>query len=273
MHRPSTCALTCDVNAPTRSANDLEEAMHTHTDDLEDVIIEPGTRITDDPSQWVIPEALRRQWAQCPDGSAVHKWWDELSSADERLHGKFTPQQLSEMTTLIQRFDKALVNTRHSVRGRTELREPFVGLFSYGLTFEQAAAACNISVEQALSIVLRSQYQGPDSVQPRLEAERLLRTGMPRTQVAQLTGMTVGQVTSWSEALQIPLQSVASLGFPKEIRQAVFDLTDQGMKMAQVRKIIAERWPMYTVNRHTASAWLSRRRRGMYANDEQAVAS
>lgn len=247
--------------------------MHTHTDDLYDVIIPEGTRTSDDPSQWVIPEALVRHWGNTPDATAVHRWWDQLSATDERLHGKFTAQQMADMAELVQSFDKALVNTRFTIEGRTELREHFVGLFAYGLTFTQAANACNISLDKALSVVLRGQWKTSGTVEVRLEAERLLREGVPRNQVATRTGLSNGQVTSWAEALQIPLTSVASLGYPKEMRQFVFDMADQGFPMSEIRKMLEQEWPEYPVKRVTASAWLSRRKRGVYGPVTQAVAS
>lgn len=233
-------------------------------DDLADVIIPKGSRISDNPSDWIMDDGLSRRWSDCPDKTSIMGWWEALVASKGSLHGRYTPEQVGQIVVLIQQFDAAQENSGADIKGRTTLRGCFVGLFAFGLTFTQAASICNLDLDTALAVILRGRYEGPATVEVRLEAERLLRSGMTRLQVAEQTGMSAGQVTSWAQALQIPMTSIASLGYPSEMRQAVFDMTDQGMSMTDVRHELAKQWPAYPIKRVTASSWISRRRRGVY---------
>lgn len=239
--------------------------MHVvRQDELEDVILEGRTQVSDDPSAWIIPQAMRVLEARKDIRADIFAWWDKLVTLDDALDqmgGAGVGDAMQEMRTDWQRIYGTVTGARFDGHGSNiQGRKLIYEALALGLVIAQVANLYGITQQEVILVMYQGENLTTEDVESYLKLEGLLREASCTWKAAGLAcGFTAPRVQNFGTRLGIPPTNGngKSLRHPAHIRAKAMELLDEGLTNAEASAWI-ETNMMHDVNRFTIGQWAKR---------------
>lgn len=229
-------------------------------DELEDVQLNVAL-VLDDPSTWIVPVRLVQSWDANQSLSAEEAfftWWEDLHGNDQRIHEEFGAERRELLKHLIQEYDSLSANFMDTLEDQREIRSIVVSMVQLNLTTKQVANILYVPRTKVIRMIAWNRSRGDDTeVAARMTAEDMLRNGARYTDTARCVGLPEWVVRRWGNTLNIPANES---GFGMAPRERALNLSDQGMKVAQIVETLNVEFPDIPVKRVTVYKWINRRK-------------
>lgn len=224
-------------------------------DDLEDVVIDSRQRISDDPSDWILPKSLVKS-------GNLYEWWSGLRAADDALAASGITKRQRELLTWLASEYEVLRNQhgpedhelipQHLSKVRTVLRH----ICHLGLTTEQAARLVGETRATVFRALFFNKPIPDDQLEVRFTCEAMLRQQVPQKNIVAELPMTVEEVRGLAKMLGIE-RVTTNDGFGDAIRNEAVELRRQGWTNPQIAAHLSDKHQQ-TVRPATVSQWWRR---------------
>lgn len=215
---------------------------------LNDVTLKGRVLVSDDPSDWKIPESMLRH-------DSVLDWWDHLRASDDAWNRTDMPLRqrklLLWMTQLFAELDS--INPQTIVE-LSKIRTVVRGILAEGLTIEQTAILLGRTDRQIVRFIYGHPSMTDQQIDARLWLEKVIHTGVSDYAAADATGLTRSEVSTFRKA--IGLDPNYERVVPPEVRDQAIELRSRGVMPAQIAEILASQG--HNVSRLTISQWWTR---------------
>ncbi len=233
--------------------------MNLNEDELSDVILEGRVLVTDNPSDWLLPSALIRDFGEVTDTPAddiVRSWWANLRHDEDALFERLGGEKRGRLIHLLLEFDGLWLNYMHTLEDQRNLRNCVAAMLRQGLSVVEVAELCRTSRQHIVRAMVITRDVSDDEVEARVEAEALLRRGCLQKDVALKVGLSKDQINSWAKALGIE----SSASAPLAVRERALELHDAGEVANDIVEILKAEFPTSVVKPMTVYKWISRRK-------------
>lgn len=217
--------------------------------DLDDVVLDGLVLVPDDPTKWVVPDAL----ATADD---ILSWWDKIVFNDEaRATIGLTDDLRDTLLWLAQMFEELVAENDNRPPHQSKVRSVVRHVCHLGLTTKQASVLLNVTQGHVVRALYCNREMYPQDVTARLDAEAALRAGIGIPDAARASRLTVAQVKSLADMLGIE-PSTNHYSKPIEARTAAIEMRRGGMANREISKALAAEG--HKVSPATISQWWRR---------------
>lgn len=224
-------------------------------DDLDDVVIDPRRRVSDNPSDWILPKSLVRT-------GDLYRWWTDLRAADDALAAAGITKRQRELLTWLASEYEVLRSTngpenhelipQHLSKIRTVLRH----ICHLGLSTEQAARLVGETRATVFRALFFNKPIPDDELEVRFTCEAMLRQQVPQKNIVAELPMTVEEVRGLAKMLGIERVTTHE-GFGGDIRSEAVELRRQGWTNPQIAAHLSEKYQQ-AIRPATVSQWWRR---------------
>jgi hypothetical protein len=217
--------------------------------DLSDVVLDGLVLVPDDPTAWVVPNALM-------SADDIMSWWDTIVFNDEaRAAIGLTDELRDTLLWLAGMFEQLVAENDNRPPHQSKVRSVVRHVCHLGLTTQQASVLLNVTQNHVVRALYCNREMYPSDVTSRLEAEASLRDGVSIPDVARSCALTVAQVKSLADMLGIE-PSTNHYSKPIEARNAAIEMRRGGMANREISKALAAEG--HKVSPATISQWWRR---------------
>jgi len=226
--------------------------METAVDELADVILDGIELISDNPSDWIVPDTMSAF-------DNVIDWWDALAYGSAQLNfmSPLIRQSILWLADTYEQLQSEAFQGQSTVPHQAKIRAVLRDLCRYGLTTEQVARLVRTTQEQVVAELYCNRPLTSQDIAIRMEAETQLRRGSTIPEVVASTGLNRDQIETLISMFGIEAKQ-SNPQYPSEIRERAIALRLEGKDNHEIAQIMLEEG--HVVKPATVSKWWGRYR-------------
>lgn len=217
-------------------------------DDLHDVRLDGRKLVSDNPNKWLIPPTL-------VSADSLFRWWETLAEIDQQSHDSGLSRESRTLLLWLEAMyqQQVRLNT-NTPADRSKVRSVLRHIVQQGLTISQTALLVGETPESVVKWLYCDKPISEHGIKQRLQAEKLMRRGVPLLEVMQETGLTRSEAQSLRKMLCLELPHATDK--PLHLREQALMWRRDGFTNRQISDRFAQQGE--TVSPDTIAQWWHR---------------